>query len=100
MLHHMALVRTDVSEERIVSVIRVTRCDLVFVYSLLRLLVTANVVPSSPFLSLMMDAICSSKMSVLTRATRRNIPEDNILQCSLWYEMIYYSGIFHFSHAL
>jgi hypothetical protein len=76
----VALVKTDISEEIIASIIRVmkigelgtlavtsnrstlrrnTVCDL---GTVLRLLVTANVVSSSPiFVTLMIEAICSSE---------------------------------------
>jgi hypothetical protein len=48
MLRHVALVRTNISEEHGASV------------------------------TLMMEALRSSEMSVLTRATQHNVPEDGI----------------------
>jgi hypothetical protein len=78
MLRRVALVRTDVSEEL-----------SAFLRSVRRLPVTASVVPSSPILvTLMKEELRSSESSVLTRATRRNIPEDTILHTFLCYIFI------------
>jgi hypothetical protein len=99
MLRRVVLVRTDASEEFSASIIRVTRISELgttlavtsnrrtlrrntkshFVF-LRNLLVTSNVVPSSLILvTLKMEAQSSSETSVLTRASRPNITEDDIL---------------------
>jgi hypothetical protein len=92
MLRRVALVRTDVSEEHSASIIGVTKIDelgtTLFVTSnrrahrsVRRLLVTASFVSSSPILvTLMKEALSSYEMWVLTRAIRRNIPENAVLR--------------------
>jgi hypothetical protein len=69
-LRCVVLVRTAVSEESSVSIIRVTRIGE---------LGTLAVASSPVLVTLMMEALRSSETSALTRAIRRNMPENGIL---------------------
>jgi hypothetical protein len=66
LLRRVALVRTDVSEEPVASLIRVTKIGELGKRSLI-------------LVTLMMEALSSYETSILTRATWRNNPEDTIL---------------------
>jgi hypothetical protein len=70
MLRHVALVRTDVSEELVAVLIRLTRIG-----------------------GVVMDALGSSETMVLTRATRRNIPEDGILRLRMFALLMGFIGL-------
>jgi hypothetical protein len=84
-LRHVALVDTDVLEECITSIIRVTRIGelgttLAATNNRNTLRRNTANVPSSPILAiLMMKAIHSNETSILTRATTRNVSEDCII---------------------
>jgi hypothetical protein len=90
MLHHVVLVKTDVSEELSASFIRVTRIgELGTTLAItsnrrtLRLLVTASVVPSSPILvTLMMEALSSAETSVFLHSVRRLLVTVSIVPSS------------------
>jgi hypothetical protein len=99
MLCHVALVRTDVSEELSASIIRVTRIGelgtmlaiifshFVFLRSMCQLLVMANVFSSPILVTLIMET------SFLTRATRCSITEDAILHSHCHENLISYKDI-------
>jgi hypothetical protein len=86
MLRLVALVRIEVSEEGSTSIIRVPRIGELGTTlavssnrrSVRRLLIIGKIIPIRRLL-LTANAVPSSPILVITRATRRNIPQDGIL---------------------
>jgi hypothetical protein len=72
MLRSVALVTTDVSEERTASIIMLTRRGELGTFA-----VTSN--------RNTLRTMRFSETSVLTRSTLRHIPEDDIFRCTFWF---------------
>jgi hypothetical protein len=80
MLRRVALVRTDVSEERNASLMRVKRIGELG--TTLAASINRSTLQTKFFITLMMEDIHSSDTSLHARAKRCNIPEDGIFHYS------------------
>jgi hypothetical protein len=67
----VALIRTDVSEDRIASIFRVYECEQA------QSEVVSSCIGNDSYETMKMEAIRSSEMSVLIGVTRRHLPEDD-----------------------
>jgi hypothetical protein len=86
MLSRVALVKIEISEELSAYVFRVRRIgDLgTYLYFFIASFVSYAYIHSSSILvTPIMEALSSSETSVLTRATRRNVPENAVLHFEL-----------------
>jgi hypothetical protein len=73
--------RSFCKNRRFVATYRLHHQGVVLLRSLLRLLDNANAVPNALiFVTLMKEALISFETYVPTRATRRNVPDDGIIQ--------------------
>jgi hypothetical protein len=93
----VALIRTDVSEDHIASIFRMHECEQVTERSCKLLYRQRLVETYSHSCSLKMEAIRSSEMSVLIRATRRHLPEDDNHQHEKHVFKVLYSFMYLYS---